>query len=231
MMNSVFGKAMEIKCYKSQIDIVTEAKNATSVMIKPSVKTFHILEEDLLLFNRKKLTIFFNKSIYTGFTILDLLKLIMSRFYYVLKPCYGEKMKLLYTDTDSFIFQVLSEDLYVDINDMKEHLDTCDYPVSHQLHSDHNKNVMGKFKDETNGFPIAEFVGLKAKMHSVLNADIHSHCTAKDIKKSVVKQSFHHKLYIDALSLTKCEHVTQKQIDSKNHQLFTVEINKAGLHP
>ena len=107
----------------------------------------------------------------------------------------------------------------------------CDYPVLHHLHSDHNKKVMGKFKDETNGLPIAEFVGLKAKMYSVLNADNHSHCTAKGIKKSVVKQSFHHKLYVNALSLTKCEQVTQKQIVSKNHQLFTVEINKAGLHP
>ena len=38
-------------------------------------------------------------------------------------------------------------------------------------------------------------------------------------------------MYVDALSLTECERVTQKQIVSKKHQLFTVEINKAGLHP
>ena len=125
----------------------------------------------------------------------------MTRFYYdVLKTRYGENIKLLYTDTDSFIFHVLTEDFYMDMKQMMEYLDTCDYPVSHVLHSNHNKKVMGKFKDETNGLPIAEFIGLKAKMYSILNADKLSHCTAKGIKKNAVKQSFHHKLYFDALS-------------------------------
>ena len=46
-----------------------------------------------------------NKPIYCGFTILELSKLHMQNFYYnVLKPYYGEKVKLCYTDTDSFIF-------------------------------------------------------------------------------------------------------------------------------
>ena len=70
-------------------------------------------------------------------------KLIMAQFYYdVLKPHYGENIKLLYTDTDSFIFHVLTDDLYIDMKHNMKYLDTCDYPLSHMLHSNINKKVM-----------------------------------------------------------------------------------------
>ena len=101
----------------------------------------------------------------------------------MLKSHYGEQLQLLYTDTDSFIFHVITQDLYADMKLMSDHLYTCGYPISHPLLSDHNKKVMGKFKDEGNSLPIIEFIGLKAKMYSVLYADIHSHSTAKGIKK------------------------------------------------
>ena len=56
-----------------------------------------------------------NKPIYCGFTILELSKLHMQNFYYnVLKPYYGEKVNLCYTDTDSFILSIESEDVYDD---------------------------------------------------------------------------------------------------------------------
>ena len=47
--------------------------------------------------------------------ILDLSKLHMCNYFYgVLKPKYGEKVKLAYTDTDSFITHVQTEDLFKD---------------------------------------------------------------------------------------------------------------------
>ena len=42
-----------------------------------------------------------------------------------------------------------------------EMFDKSDYPVDHMLQSDQNKKSLGKMKDETNGHPISEFIGLR----------------------------------------------------------------------
>ena len=50
--------------------------------------------------------------------------------------------------------------------------DTSNYPQDHPLHSEVNKTVLGKMKDECAGRPIAEYVGLRPKMYSILEASI-----------------------------------------------------------
>ena len=65
-------------------------------------------------------------------------------------------------DADIFIFEVFTNDIYNDMKlSMRNHLNLSDYPTNHPLHSTHNNKVMGKFKDEANGLPSEEFVGLK----------------------------------------------------------------------
>ena len=45
-----------------------------------------------------------NKYVYLGLSILELSKILMNEFWYnYIKPKYGEKVKLCYMDTDSFI--------------------------------------------------------------------------------------------------------------------------------
>ena len=52
-----------------------------------------------------------NKPIYLGMSILDISKTIMYKFWYdYFKPKYGDKAKLCYTDTDSFIINIITED-------------------------------------------------------------------------------------------------------------------------
>ena len=46
-----------------------------------------------------------NKPIYLGESILDISK------------TFGDKIKLCYTDTNSFVIEVKTEDIYVDISD------------------------------------------------------------------------------------------------------------------
>ena len=63
-----------------------------------------------------KPVVLLNKPIYVGMAILDLSKLHMYKFYYdVLKTKYNDKIKLAYTDTDSFVIHVETEDLYKDL--------------------------------------------------------------------------------------------------------------------
>ena len=68
---------------------------------------------------------------------------------------------MLYTDTDSFILHVTTEDLYADMSSDMSVFDTSNYPEDHPLFSDLNRKVIGKFKDELGGRVMMEFVGLR----------------------------------------------------------------------
>ena len=93
-----------------------------------------------------------DKPIFVGVSILELSKLHMYQFYYdVMKEKYDAKVKLLYTDTDSFIFHTQTEDFYTYFDDAKEHVDFSGYDEPHPCYDNTNKRVLGKFKDEPHG--------------------------------------------------------------------------------
>ena len=100
----------------------------------------------------KRTSLTFNKPVYLGMCILDLSKTIMYEFHYkYIKPKYGDKAKLLFTDTDSLMYEIKTEDFYKDIRgDVKDRFDTSDYPPNHPsgIPTGCNKKVLGVFKDE-----------------------------------------------------------------------------------
>ena len=86
----------------------------------------------------------------------------------------------LYTDTDSLILEITTEDVYRDcIPDIDEY-DTSEYPKDHFLYDPKNKKVIGKMKDEMKGNPILEYAGLRPKMYSVRSLE---NGKTKDAKK------------------------------------------------
>ena len=93
-----------------------------------------------------------NKPIYLGMSILDISKTLMYEFWYdYLKPKYGNKAKLCYTDTDGFIIHITTEDLFEDIsNDVELWYDPSNYDENDKrpLPTGKNKRVIGLFKDE-----------------------------------------------------------------------------------
>ena len=60
-----------------------------------------------------------NKSIYLGMSMLDISNTLMYEFWYdyIKKPKYQDKRKLCYTDIDSFIIHIKTEEFYEDISD------------------------------------------------------------------------------------------------------------------
>ena len=123
----------------------------------------------------KKKSLTFNKPIYCGMSILELSKTLMYEFHYkYIKPKYGERAKLLFTDTDSFCYEIETEDFYEDIReDLDKWFDTSNFSQDHPsgIQSNKNKNVPGKLKDEAGGINILGFAGLRAKLYSLLFPD------------------------------------------------------------
>ena len=84
--------------------------------------------------------------------------------YNYIKNKYGDKAKLLFTDTDSLTYEIETKDVYEDFWSDKDKFDNSDYDEKSSFYNITNKKVIGKFKDETAGQPIIEFIGLRSKM-------------------------------------------------------------------
>ena len=171
MNNSVFGKTMENLRNRVDIRIVrsNERDKIRKLVASPLYARHVIFTNNLVGIDMHKSRLLLNKPVYTGMTILDKSKILMYDFFYNhLKKQYGEKCELLYTDTDSLLLEIKTEDVYKDTERNKSFYDTSDYPEDHPLFSKVNKKVLGKMKDECAGIPISEYVGLRSKMYSVM---------------------------------------------------------------
>ena len=75
--------------------------------------------------------------------------------------------KLLFTDTDSLVYQIKTDDVYKDFYKDKDLLDLSDYPPELKFFDPVNKKVIGKMKDEFRGKIISGFIRLKPKIYSL----------------------------------------------------------------
>lgn len=163
---SVFGKLMENQRKYKSVQLINSEKKLRKVVSKPTFESCKIFDNNLVAAHSKNAKVTISKPQYVGQAILDLSKVLMYQFYYnYLKKRYEKKCRLLMTDTDSFLYEIQNthSDLYLDMMDYMHLWDTSDYPSDHFLHSNVNKKVLGKFKDETNGKPIEKFCGLRSK--------------------------------------------------------------------
>ena len=122
MNNSVFGKTMENIRNRVDVKLVNTKEKLRKLVAKPNFRSRKIFSENLVSVHMKKTSLTMNKPVYLGMCILDLSKTIMYDFHYnYIKPKYGEKAKLLFTDTDSLMYEIETEDFYKDISgDVKD---------------------------------------------------------------------------------------------------------------
>ena len=83
-------------------------------------------------------------------------------------------------------------------------------------------------KDECNGKPPLEFVGLRSKMYSLLTYDAEKK-TAKCIKMRYVAKHIRHDMHLRTLRHKTIEHATYKMFRSRAHKLETVQYSKVAL--
>ena len=233
MNNSVFGKTMENLRNRVDVRLVNTKEKLRKLVAKPNFKSRKIFNENLVSVHMSKTSLLMNKPIYLGMCILDLSKIIMFDFHYnYIKSKYADKAKLLFTDTDSLMYEIETEDFYKDIaGDVKDRFDTSQYPENHPsgIPTGENKKVLGMMKDEAAGKIIKEFVGLRSKLYSLVMDDGGEIKKCKGIKKQVVESSIRHEHYKTCLTTGKELLRKQNILRSYEHEVYTEEVNKVAL--
>ena len=150
------------------------------------------------------------------------IKLEMYKFHYGFMKDNVRIFKLLYSDTDSFIYEI-GENFDEIMHKHKELFDLSNQPKDSKYYCNDNKKVPGKMKDEYGATPIYKFIGLKSKMYSIFS---------KNNEKSIFKG---HNSYIsnneyrDVLQLKKTFRHKMSGRRSKKHKLVPYRSNKKSI--
>ena len=164
MNNPVFDKTMENIDKRVDYRLVTKKEMASKLAARPNYNSLTFLDKILIAVHRKK--IYYNKPVNLGLCILAISKSLMYDFHYnYIKEKHKNKAKLLFTDTDSLIYHIETEDVYADVrNDVDKWSDTSDCEEDHpsRIRTEINK-VPGKFRDEARGQQVEEVVALCPK--------------------------------------------------------------------
>ena len=241
--NSVYRKLMQNLRKKCNVYFVSEVTAAERQISKHTCSGWNEINETYAVVHQKQMKIFWNKPTIVGFTILELSKLLMYQFHYrYMLPMYATvkqtrdgwpvhvgRLTLLFTDTDSFCYEIETEDLYRDLQRIQHMLDTADYPTQHPLFSISNAKTIGKFKDECNGVPPQHFVGLRPKLYSILVTDAMSKTKAKGVSMRYTEKYLRHGAYVKCLREGTCVTATYNQIRSRHHRLTTDTVRKVAL--
>ena len=189
----------------------------------------------------KKTKIKMVKPIYLGMLILDISKTVMYEFWYdYIKSKCGDRAKLCYTDTDSFVIHIITEYFFVDIaGDVKRWFDTSNFDKNDKrpLSIGENKKVPDLSKDGLGGKIITEVVAFRAKTYAYLidgyDDDYEKHKVinkkAKGTKKCVIKRELMFENYKDCLFNGKTIFKKQQRFKSYYHDVYTEEVNKIAL--
>ena len=98
------------------IKLVKTEEQRSKLVLEPNYHTTNHFTENLLGIEMKKTKVTMNKPLYLGMTILDFSKILMYKFWNdYIKPKHGDRSKLCYTDTDSFIIHIFTENVFEDI--------------------------------------------------------------------------------------------------------------------
>ena len=229
MCNATYGRTLMNLRKRQNISLITDATILNDCVKKPDFISSKIFNENLVAVHNIKQKLYMNQPIYVGFSILDLSKYHMYNFHYgFIKNKYGSDAKLLFTDTDSLCYEITTDDFYQDMYNCKEYFDLSDMKLE-QFKDLENKKIVGKFKDETQGIPIREFIGLRSKMYSIKLEDDREKKTAKGIVSSVIKNHLKHAQYKQILETGERMNSNMKMIRSFDHSIYTVNVTKISL--
>ena len=230
MNNSVYGKTCENLRKHVDVRLVTTASQLKKLVNRSTHVNSKIFNRNLVAVYKMKETLVVDKPAYVGMCILDLSKRLMYDFHYnYIKNRYGEKAKLLFTDTDSLCYETETEDIYRELWEDRNLFDNSDYRKDSPFYSSENEKGIGKMKDEAGGLPISEFIGLRSKMYSYVKDNGKNEKKAKGVRKYVIKKNITSENYKDCLLNGKLMLHSMRTINSEYHQIGSYRLNKTSL--
>ena len=127
---------------------MTKKKKKLKIVNKPNFIPQKIIDKNFVAAHYSKKLLTLNKPIYVGFCILELAKLLMYQLHYdyVLKTF--NVVKLLFTDTDSLVYEIRGGNFYEQCFTDNHLFDFSGYPKDSVYYDDSNKKALGKMKDE-----------------------------------------------------------------------------------
>ena len=129
-------------------------------------------------------------------------------------------------DTDSYVLSVNTKDIIKDLKNLEEIFDFSNLDENHEIFSNKNKTVIGKFRIETpkNNW-IDEFVCLRSKMYAFKVGD-----DSKNKLKGISEtQSKNFKFEGYKKCLDGMEYQREYIIRSIDHEMYLQEIRKTTL--
>ena len=190
MNNTIFGKSMENVLNKSNVKLINNDPEKLLKLIKePNFEHIHKISDKQVLVQSKPVKTKFNRPIYLGSVIIETSKLHMYKFWYdYLKVKYGNNVNLIYKDTNLFILEIITDDIYEDMKNDIHLFDFSEYPKDHKCYDLKNMKRSSIFKDELHGKIMTEFSSLKPKMNSfefIKNSSIKNENEHKGVKRSI----------------------------------------------
>lgn len=239
LINSVFGKTMENLRARVDIKLVNKWEGrcgARMLIARPNFKNCRIFDENLVAIELQRTSILMNKPVIIGTCVLDLSKITMYKFLYeYLKPKYKDKCRVVYTDTDSFILAIETDDFYEDIRNNIDMFDTSNYSWPNDYNIElKNQGIDGLFKDELKGKIMIEIVGLRAKCYAIRIQNEAPHDLikkSKGVKRSVVETKIKFEDFLKCFEEHREISCEQKTIRSMKHNLYSIEQKKIALSP
>ena len=111
MSNAVYGKTIESLRKRIDAKLVGSEKDF-KMDIKTNLYVTKIFDNDLFAIRKSKVTLTLNKPVYVGMCMLHMSKVLKYDFHYdLVKNKCGNNSRLLFTDTDSLVCEIKTEDV------------------------------------------------------------------------------------------------------------------------
>jgi DNA polymerase type B, organellar and viral len=250
VMNSNYGKFMQNNRKHRTLKAITWATYHIKNKWNPFLKQRIIVNQDLVLAYMKKGFAMLNSPVIVGTVILDHSKWLMYDYYYnQIKRVYNDRVRLLFTDTDSLCMEIRTDDFMLDVMSdsvLIDSMDLSDWPkddsyYGYDYHDGKYMKVIAKFKDEMakSRRYIVEVVALRSKCYSALKSDGKDKATLKGVSTTVregglFERGIRHADYLECLQPKLDYELVHKyvyNIQSLAHVLYTNRMKKVSLSP
>lgn len=231
-LNSVFGSFLLSKRKQRKVKLIGDKKRLQKYVSSPYFCGYTILSEKLTSVEYRPKRVYLDRPYILGFCTLEFARTIVYEyFYFKLKPIFRNRLQLAYTDTDSYCLHIVSENVYEELRQLSDTLDTSNYPKDHFLYSIKNKARLLCIKDECASRLISRGYFVKSKCYAI---DIEGEPGKKKLK-GLARNSLNSNIQLDDYQScieneTRCIYARQINIQAKNFILYTVESRRMALN-